>query len=383
VRMIARPDTAILVIPSLLVNEAVPPDFPLLRELGNLGALPPGIHVVAPAALAAPGRWRQWPSMYRPFSHGFVPPQLLAWPGRLAALLEAFRPQLLHAMEIQISGYVALEAVRRLGRSAPPWIQSNWGSDTFLYHKQPNHHSRLSAVMQRADAYLAECERDQATAQALGYRGPLFPALPASGGADLARIARLGTGPASQRRMIVVKGYHNWSGRSLIAFSALALARERLRGVRIGVTNVTPAIERRIRLFRAETGLDIEALPFLADHDKALERLGQARLLLGIGISDGISTSVLEAMAMGAFPIQSATACVDEWFVDGVGGRIVSPHDTQEIARTVSEAMSDDRLVDQAAAGNLATLKARWCAKKNGARAWTIYESLLDRGAKS
>jgi glycosyltransferase involved in cell wall biosynthesis len=42
----------------------------------------------------------------------------------------------------------------------------------------------------------------------------------------------------------------------------------------------------------------------------------RSKIYVGLSESDGISTSMLEAMAMGAIPVQTSTACCDEWFGD-------------------------------------------------------------------
>jgi glycosyltransferase involved in cell wall biosynthesis len=125
---------------------------------------------------------------------------------------------------------------------------------------------------------------------------------------------------------------------------------------------------------RAELGLDITAYHFLDDHLDAIDRLAESRAVVGIGISDGISTTLLEAMAVGALPIQSCTACANEWLEHGKSGLIVSPHDTLAIADAIIRAVSDDTLVDEAAKINLRTVESRWSSKINGARVWEIYD---------
>ena len=42
----------------------------------------------------------------------------------------------------------------------------------------------------------------------------------------------------------------------------------------------------------------------------------EAKIYVGVSRSDGISTSLLEAMAMGAIPVQTSTSCCEEWFQD-------------------------------------------------------------------
>jgi glycosyltransferase involved in cell wall biosynthesis len=78
---------------------------------------------------------------------------------------------------------------------------------------------------------------------------------------------------------------------------------------------------------------------------------------IAISIADGISTSLLEAMAMGSFPIQSSTACASEWIEDGKGGFIVEPDDPESIANHIERALRDDALVDTAAEINMQRLQ--------------------------
>ena len=96
-----------------------------------------------------------------------------------------------------------------------------------------------------------------------------------------------------------------------------------------------------------------------ATHDDIIRHFGQARMYLGISISDAISTSVLEAMAMGAFPIQTDTSCCQEWFVDGKTGFAIPPDDFEKICERFSTALTDDALVDAAAVENFDTVKSR------------------------
>jgi len=70
-----------------------------------------------------------------------------------------------------------------------------------------------------------------------------------------------------------------------------------------------------------------------------LHYYGRARIYIGLSISDAISTSLLEAMVMGAFPIQSCTACADEWIEDGKSGFIVPPEDPHVIAEAIRRAL--------------------------------------------
>jgi glycosyltransferase involved in cell wall biosynthesis len=75
---------------------------------------------------------------------------------------------------------------------------------------------------------------------------------------------------------------------------------------------------------------------------------GRARVYIGLSISDAISTSMLEAVVMGAFPIQSNTSCANEWISHGSGGFIVPAEDPEIISKAIREAVLNDSLVDNA-----------------------------------
>jgi glycosyltransferase involved in cell wall biosynthesis len=374
-RMMRRPDTALLVFPSYVSKVRLADDLKYVALSDVSHDLAPGLWVVDSTDVDRFGdafvdrlygynRWR----------HDFLSNTVIAAPGRLRACIQRFDPCLIHSMEVQLAGYLCFETARRMGNAFPPWILSNWGSDIMLFRKLDAHAERIRQICQRIDYYMAECGRDQQVARDYGYRGPTLPVFPASGGADVAALtSRLRKRP-SQRRAILVKGYHGWSGRALLALSAIAIAHRSLAKYRVVVPLASPDVKQWIDKLRAELALDIVLAPYDPDHGRAIDRLADARAVIGAGISDGISTTLLESMAVGAFPIQSSTACADEWVECGKTGFIVSPWDTGAIAEAIHRAATDDELVDAAAAVNLRTVASRWSMTDNGARVWEIYE---------
>jgi hypothetical protein len=376
-RMVQRPDSVLLLFPVYIQNAELPAGLKYISLSDVSRDLAPGIWVVRSSDIdrrsdAYVDRiygYRRWP-------HSFLGDVTIAAPNRLRQCIKRFEPSLVHSMEVQLAGYLCLETARRMRDRFPPWILSNWGSDIALFRKLAGHQERIRSVCERIDYYMAECARDQRVARDNGYRGPTLPVMPASGGVEVAALASHARTPPSKRRTILVKGYHGWSGRALLALSAIALAHECLDGYRIEVPLASSAVQSWVEMMRAELGLDIQVAPYVADHEHAIDRLAQARAVVGVGISDGISTTLLESMAVGTFPIQSSTACADEWIECGRSGFVVSPWDTGAIADAIYRAVTDDDLVDQAAAINLRTVTSRWSAALNGAKVWEIYDRI-------
>ena len=284
----------------------------------------------------------------------------LSGPAVLAELIERLRPDLIHSMEFQACGYLTLMAQDRLGAETfPPWLATNWGSDIYLFGRDPAHATLIRRLLRSADLYSCECERDRPLADRFGYRGPHLPVLPNSGGMDLRHMAPFrGPLPPSRRRLIMVKGYDHFAGRALIALEALERLADELKGHEILVYSATGRTHGRVARLREAGRLNIRVLPWCT-HDRMLQYFGRARLYLGVSISDGISTSALDAMAMGAFPIQTDTSCCGDWFEDGQGGFLVPPDDPDRIVACLRRSLADDALVDRAAEVNAQVVRER------------------------
>jgi hypothetical protein len=70
-----------------------------------------------------------------------------------------------------------------------------------------------------------------------------------------------------------------------------------------------------------------------------LEKFSKARVYIGCSASDGISTSFLEAIVQGAYPIQTNTSCAGEWVDKGFAASTPNPSASEiltELKRTLS-----------------------------------------------
>ena len=347
--------------------------LPLVASAADLAKLGPG----------GIGRWDPQPGEDdapddMPAPIGFGDRARLVRGATIARAVRILRPAVLHSMEMQIAGYASLRATELLGAACPPWMFSNWGSDIFLYRKLAAHRPVLEAVARRIDGCLNECLRDLALMRTLGFSGPAQPVIPASGGADFGRLPPLSSlAPTASRRRIVVKGYHGWSGRAQHILSALHLAAAQLRGFRISVVLATPEVALAASRLAETDGLDIATEPWAPSHEAALRWISEARLMIGVGISDGIGTTLLEAMALGAFPIVACTSCAAEWISSGTNGMIVDPHDIASLAAAIKIAATDDGLVEAAAPRNRETVERRWNAAHNRKVALAAYDAVI------
>jgi glycosyltransferase involved in cell wall biosynthesis len=296
---------------------------------------------------------------------------------RLARLIQSWKPDLVQSLELQHSAYLTLAARQLLGERFPPWAVTNWGSDIYLFRRLPEHREKIAAVLAACDYYSCECCRDIGLAQELGFRGETLPVFPNTGGFDLQHVHQLRqSGPTSDRRVVLIKGYQGWSGRALVALRAVALCAPQLKGYTVAVYLSDPDVELAARLVEDETGIPVTIIPRIP-HEEMLRWHGRARVSVGVGISDAISTSLLEAMVMGSFPVQSWTSCADEWVEDSRSAILVPPNDPEPIAAAIRRAVTDDALVDGAADLNWATACSRLDARSIKPQVVDLYKRLL------
>jgi glycosyltransferase involved in cell wall biosynthesis len=108
-----------------------------------------------------------------------------------------------------------------------------------------------------------------------------------------------------------------------------------------------------------------------------LKYFAHARAYLGVSVSDAISTSMLEAMALGSFPIQTDSSCCSEWIQHGRTGFAVRADDVRDIAAKLRMAVTDDDLVNDAEEMNWQTVLERLDQRKLKPQAERFYEFML------
>ena len=307
-----------------------------------------------------------------------MPVPLLHGPRTLASLIQKLKPDLIHSMEFQHCGYNVLAAKKHYQEDFPPWLATNWGSDIYYYRHFDDHRQQITELLRNIDYYSCECDRDVSLAQELGMTAKVMPVMPNTGGFDLDQVYPLRMMmPPSRRKLIMIKGYQHFAGRVLTALEAIESCADLVKNFHVVI--FSPSSEAITRANEIMTYTDIKNITILpgVPHDQMLRRFARSRVYLGVSISDAISTSSLEAMAMGAFPIQTNTSCCNEWFDDGVGGYIIPPDNPAVIADRLRSALSNDYLVDNASEINWLTIKKRLNQSDFSQRVWSFYHEIF------
>ncbi|MEI6040063.1 MAG: glycosyltransferase [Candidatus Berkelbacteria bacterium] len=289
------------------------------------------------------------------------------WPDyraqQLNRLIKQIKPDIIHSLEFQSAGYLVSRAKQLYDSGQfPKWIATNWGNDIYFFARFKDHQAKIKTLLETCDYYSCECNRDVCLAKNHGFKGKVLPVYPNTGGFDLKKVwSWRQKGLTSQRRIILIKGYHGIFGRALLALKALEQCVDVLSGYKIvfySVDNKSVLIP-AIKDFTLKTGVPVEIVPYGSSHEKILRMHGKARISIGLNVSDGVSTAFLEALVMGSFPVQSNTACVDEWIENGQTGMIVPPENIKKIAQAIRLALTDNSMVDAGVKKNWQTAKKR------------------------
>ena len=263
------------------------------------------------------------------------------------------KPDLIHSLETQHAGYLVIDVKNKyfLHKKFPKWWHTNWGSDFYLFSNFSFHKEKIVNLLENINYYSCESLRDNLIAKKLGYKRDAIITFPNTGGFDIDFIESLIKTSAitSKRKMILIKGYQGWSGRALFILAAMRKVHHLLQGYEIKIFSNPHGDDVKIssELLKAMYDLNIEILPKLS-HNEMLLYFSKSRLYIGSSISDGISTSFLESLATGCFPMQSNTSTADEWAVNGVNALFFDPEDPNEIANHITRVLENDTLVDTA-----------------------------------
>jgi len=270
----------------------------------------------------------------------------------LAKLVQKNDFDYVHALEIQGAGYL-VDSLKKAGEARFSTILTNWGSDIYFYQNLPEHRERIRSALLSADFYSAECRRDYSLARDLGFKGIELPCIPNAGG--FLPEDQTSSEAASSRRNVVAKAYGGQFGRGDLIIAALRNAFTETPDYTAFLYSVTDdlieQVEEFVQEFPGRVSYSSRKNPLTRTEMKSLFR--RSRVYVGASRSDGISTSFLEALNYGCYPIQTDTSCAGDWKELGAAASIVSQN-VSEIENNLTMALRDDELVNRAQIKNLA-----------------------------
>lgn len=274
---------------------------------------------------------------------------------RLVRLIRQIKPDLLHSFELR-GGILAYNAFTMLEDLFPPWVHSSWGSDLLHYGRLDSYRTQALGLMRSCKYFMADCQRELDLAPEYGFQGEILGVFSAGGGYNVSEAQKYRQpGSTADRKVIALKGRHEEDllGRNYYGLKAIESCKDELSGYKIIAYLPQGEIRGAVDYVRTITRLDITIIPEHAKHEEILSLFGSSKIAIALGLIDGTPHSMIEAMLMGAWPIQSNTADTRGWINDGVNGSVVPPEDHETISNVIKYLLKNPQLFDPASRINL------------------------------
>lgn len=262
-------------------------------------------------------------------------------------MLRELQPDIVHSFEMQLA---VLPILSVMEKNTIPWIYSSWGSDVFNYSYLGMKTEEVRNCLKRINYLITDCQRDFSILNELGYANTYLGVYPGNGGVSIDSNSNL---EIEKRNKIIIKGYDDGVGKALEVCKAITqLPIEALQKFKLVIFSADQNVENFITSSDYFQKLEVRILARTSyfPNDKLLQIMGESCIYIGNSISDGMPNSLIEAMGMGAFPIQSNPGNVTaEIIKDGMNGFLIqNPLDATEISALISKAIHNEQLRKEA-----------------------------------
>lgn len=298
------------------------------------------------------------------------------------AVLDAFRPDIVHAMRIPFEAILAAKA-----GGGYPLLVSIWGNDLTLFAADFRFIAQLTrTTLARADALHCDCFRDsRLAAEKWGFdNSKPSVVLPTSGGAqmdmffpglpDARLLASLGIS-ATAPVVINPRGFRAYVRNDTFFKAIPAVLQKHPDAIFIAVgMKDNPIADRWVK--KLGIGSSIRLLGEMRREQMA-ELFRSAWINLSITEHDGLPNTLVESLACGVFPVAGDIESIREWIEDGVNGLLVPPGDADAVAAAVLRAIDDGELRRSAAMKNREAVEMRGDYAKIMPLAEKFYEKVI------
>ncbi|MBZ9632362.1 glycosyltransferase family 4 protein [Salegentibacter sp. LM13S] len=260
--------------------------------------------------------------------------------------IKEIEPDVVHSFILQSAVFPLLGVMQK--KTAVKWIFSAWGNDLFYGQQLQRQSIEMKLALPCLHFMFADCTRDYFVARKHGFKGEYLGTYPTGGGYRLHKYQK-STYPFESKKCIIIKGYQDNLGRCNTVLEALEKLKAELFNFKIIVFGANEKVEK----FAKKNGIyfwDNFELYFHIPHKEVLELMGKSKIYIGNNISDGLPNTLLEAIIMKCFPIQSNPGgASSELIADGYNGLLIeNPESSIEIKDLVVRAIKDENLMKNA-----------------------------------
>lgn len=272
---------------------------------------------------------------------------------QLRAVIDAVQPDLVHALRIPYEGMLAAAADPPI-----PLVVSVWGNDFTLHARSNPLMANLTRRMvRRADALLADCQRDIRLAQQYGFQAQRPHAvLPGAGGLHL-DLFYPPEQPVGAPVAINPRGMRGYV-RNDTFFKAAALVLVEQPEARFLCPAMAGDPEAERWVSRLGIAAAVELLP-RQTREQIAALFRRSAVVVSPSEHDGTPNSLLEAIACGCFPVAGDIESIQEWVTDGDNGLLVDPANPADLAAAILKGFADSDLRAKAQVKNAGLVAER------------------------
>ena len=215
------------------------------------------------------------------------------------------QPDIIHSLEIQHSGYLTYDAINKSKVFNNKLILSNYGSDIYFFEKFNFHKKKIIEILDFFNEVVCESKRDIILCKK--YNNQIKTHLILNSGGINFRLGNLSS--LKSRKNIIIKGYHGNFGKFLLIASYLRKFKSEINYKNIYV--YSSSFFSRVYANFFYKNLKIVFLPQMTKK-KLFNYFKKSFIYIGASISDGVSTSALDAISTKTFPLQTNTSTLNE-----------------------------------------------------------------------
>lgn len=292
-------------------------------------------------------------------------------------IIEEVQPDLVHSFVMYLSCVPILNIMKQ--NKHVKWLYSAWGNDLYYYRNIPEYKKDIIKTLPQIDYMFADCERDIKIASEMGFKGISLGVFPGGGGYEINKYKAY-IKPVSERNVILLKGYEQRFGKAVNVVKALIKIKHKLLNYKVVIFGADDDFYAKYKLISNTSFIDVKGK--LA-HNKVLELMGKSLIYIGNSVSDGMPNTLLEAIIMEAFPIQSNPGGASaEMIKDGVNGFLIDDCESIEtISQKIMSAISNTELLEKAAIHNkqLRQELADTCIKPQVLKKYSLVENEMKK----
>lgn len=272
-------------------------------------------------------------------------------------LLE-IKPDVVHSFALYVACVPIMDVMEK--HKYIKWIYSSWGSDLFYFQNKPNYLADIKKVLPRINFLFTDCKRDVEIAETYGFTGTFLGVFPGGGGFPLNEMAAYAL-PFEQRKTLLIKGFQGRSGRTINVLKAVEELKAPLKEYEIVVFGADEEVFKYTAKSKLVNWDNFSILGKISQYE-VWQLMGKSLIYIGNSNSDGIPNTLLEAICMDVFPIQSNPGgATEEIITNGVNGLLIEDcEDVMEIKSLIAESIKDLLLIEKSIKLNQIQIKPKF-----------------------